>query len=286
MSKPLLPTISIVTPIYNLGHYLESTILSVLQQDYSGLDYIIVDGGSTDGGIEVIKKYEKHLSWWVSEPDKGHADALAKGFSRATGDILCWINSGDLLLPGALDAARRALAETGAEMIFGDDLYADEDGRVIFYSRGYVRDLKDAMLYGGWTPLQDACFWTRALYERVGGIDPLLKQAVDYDLFLRMAMQGTTRYVPLTFSVFRRHGGQKSIAGADAYRAEREAIRKRQLAQVLEPALRKVIRQAWHGLAIRWRVHVQQRQWRRPDLVGRPLSEFRCGQLWPSPRTA
>jgi hypothetical protein len=171
-------------------------------------------------------------------------------------------------------------------MIFGDDLYADEEGRVLFFSRGYVRDLKDAMLYGGWTPLQDACFWTRTLYEQVGGINPKLKQAVDYDLFLRMAMLGTTRYVPLTFSVFRRHGGQKSIAAADAYRAEREAIRKRQLAHVPEPALRKVIRQAWHGLAIRWRVHVQQRRWRRPDLVGRPMSELRCGQLWPSPRTA
>ena len=281
-----MKNISVVTPNFNMGSYLAQTMESVLANFQQGDEYFVIDGGSKDESVDVIKRYEPRLTGWVSEPDRGHADALAKGFSKATGDILCWINSGDLLLPGALDAARRALHETGAEMIFGDDLYVDEVGRIIFYSRGYVRDLRDAMLYGGWTPLQDACFWTRAVYERVGGINSQLTQAVDYDLFLRMAIQGTTRYVPLTFSVFRRHGGQKSIAAADAYQTEREAIRKRQLAQVPEPVLRKVIRQAWHGLAIRWRVHVQQRRWRRPDLVGRPMSELRCGQLWPSPRTA
>lgn len=279
-------TFSIITPNFNMAGFLGETIESVLANLSPGDEYFVIDGGSQDNSVDVIKRYESRLTGWVSEPDRGHADALAKGFSRATGTILCWINSGDMLLAGALDGAKRGLDETGAEMIFGDDLYADEDGRVIFYSRGYVRDLKDAMLYGGWTPLQDACFWTRALYERAGGIDPLLRQAVDYDLFLRMAMQGTARYVPLTFSVFRRHGGQKSIAAADAYRAEREAIRKRQLAQVSEPALQKMISQAWHGLTIRWRVHVQQPRWRRPDLVGRPMSELRCRQLWPIPRTA
>lgn len=278
--------ISIVTPNFNMGSYLAQTIESVLANLSPGDEYFVIDGGSRDVSVDIIKKYGPRLTGWISEADRGHADALAKGFSWATGDILCWINSGDLLLPGALDAARRVLTETGAEMIFGDDLYADEDGRIIFYSRGYVRDLKDAMLYGGWTPLQDACFWTRALYQRVGGIDPLMKQAVDYDLFLRMAMQGMTRYVPLTFSVFRRHGGQKSIAAANAYRAEREAVRKKQLTRVPGPALRKAIQRAWHGVAIRWRVHVQQRRWRRPDLVGRAASEFRCGQLWPLPRTA
>jgi hypothetical protein len=160
-------------------------------------------------------------------------------------------------------------------------LYADEDGRVIFYSRGYVRDLKDAMLYGGWTPLQDACFWTRALYERVGGINPQLKQAVDYDLFLRMAMQGTTRYVPWTFSVFRRHGGQKSITAAEAYKRERIEVRRRHLDRLPTPAFVKRLRLLKHGLAIRWRVHVMQRRWRRPDLVGRPVAEIPCAQYWP-----
>jgi glycosyltransferase involved in cell wall biosynthesis len=139
-----------------LGSYLSTTIDSVLANLSSGDEYIIIDGGSTDGSVDVIRKYKPRLTDWVSEPDKGYADALAKGFARATGDILCWINAGDLLLPGALDAARQALTDSDAEMIFGDDLYVDEEGRVIFFSRGYVKDLQSVMLYGGWTPLQDA----------------------------------------------------------------------------------------------------------------------------------
>lgn len=273
--------VSVVTPNLNLGSYLSPTIESVLANLSPDDEYFVIDGGSTDESMDVVRKYESRLTGWVSERDRGHADAIAKGFARATGDILCWINSGDLLLSGALDAARQALTETGADLIFGDDLYVDEDGKVIFFSRGYVNDLKNAMLYGGWTPLQDACFWTRALYERVDGINPLLKQAVDYDLFLRMAMQGTARYVPLTFSAFRRHGGQKSIAAANAYRRERGDVRRSLLTQVPEPAFMKSIRLLWHGAAVRWRVRVMQRRWRCPDLVGRPVSELRCAQYWP-----
>ena len=280
-SKTRIARVSVVTPNLNLGSYLSPTIDSVLANLSPGDEYFIIDGGSTDGSVDVIRKYEPRLTGWVSERDRGHADALAKGFARATGDILCWINAGDLLLPGALDAARQALADSGAEMIFGDDLYVDEEGRVIFFSRGYVKDLKSAMLYGGWTPLQDACFWTRTLYQRVGGINPCLKQAVDYDLFLRMAMQGTTRYVPLAFSVFRRHGGQKSIASADAYRKERVEVRRRELAHMSMSASVKSLRLLWHGLVIRWRVHVMQRRWRCPNLVGRPVNELRCTQYWP-----
>lgn len=277
----MMPSISLVTPCLNMAPYLEETIVSCLRDLKAGDQYFVIDGGSVDNSTDIIRRYEGRLTGWISERDRGHADALAKGFARATGDILCWINAGDLLLPGALDVARQALADSKADMIFGDDLYVDEAGRVIFFSRGYVRDLKKAMLYGGWTPLQDACFWTRALYERVGGINPFLKQAVDYDLFLRMAMQGTTRYVPMTFSVFRRHGGQKSIAAADAYRRERVEIRRYELSQVPGSILLKTFCLLWHGLAIRWRAHVMQHQWRRPDFVGRPISELRCGQYWP-----
>jgi glycosyltransferase involved in cell wall biosynthesis len=272
---------SVITPCLNMSAYLEETILSVLNNLSQGDQFIVIDGGSTDGSVALIRKYESRLTGWVSERDRGHADALAKGFAKATGDILCWINAGDLLLPGALDAARQVFDDSGADMIFGDDLYVDEEGRVIFFSRGYVKDLKSAMLYGGWTPLQDACFWTRALYQHVGGINPLLKQAVDYDLFLRMAMRGTTRYVPLTFSVFRRHGGQKSIAAAEAYRKERVEVRRRELAHTSMSASVKSFRLLWHGLAIRWRVHVMQRRWRCPDLVGRPVHELSCRQYWP-----
>ena len=276
-----LQNISVVTPNFNMGSYLSQTVESVLSNLSSGDEYFVIDGGSKDESVDVIKRYESRLTGWVSEPDRGYADALAKGFARATGDILCWINSGDLLLPGALDAARRALAETGADMIFGDDLYVDEEGRVIFYSRGYVRNLKDAMLYGGWTPLQDACFWRREFYEEVGGMNPDLKYAGDFDLFLRMALQGNCRYVPLTFSAFRRHAGQKSISGSVSYQKERASVCRAVIDRLPGSQLEKSLYRLWYGAAIRWRIHVSQRCWRRPDLVGQAAEKVPCCQYWP-----
>ena len=277
----LTASVSVVTPSFKMASYLDHTVRSVIANLGPQDEYFIIDGGSLDGSKEVIKKYESHLTDWVSEPDHGYADALAKGFSRATGEILCWINASDLLLPGALDRARKALDETGADMIFGDDLFLDEESKVIGHSRGYVKDLRAAMLYGGWTPLQDACFWRRELYQRVGGINPRLKYAADFDLFFRMALHGRCQYVPLTFSAFRRHAGQKSISGSDAYQNERVKLRRDVLDRLPGSQLEKSLRLLWHGAAIRWRVHVSQRRWRRPDLVGQPVEKFRCCQYWP-----
>lgn len=270
-----------MTPNLDVGSYLSQTIESVLANLSPGDQYFVIDGGSKDGSVEVIRRYESRLTGWISEPDRGYADALAKGFARATGDILCWINSGDLLLLGALDAARQALIDTGAEMVFGDDFYVDEVGDVIFFSRGHVKNLQHAMLYGGWTPLQDACFWRRELYERVGGMNPCLQYAADFDLFLRMALHGTCRYVPLTFSAFRRHAGQKSISGSHVYRREREDLRRAMLVGLSGSTFGKSLRLAWHEAAIRWRVYVSQRRWRRDDLCGQPIEKLPCRQYWP-----
>ncbi|WHZ28767.1 MAG: hypothetical protein OJF51_003565 [Nitrospira sp.] len=272
---------SIITPNLNLSRYLPYTVESVLCNLSPGDEYFVIDGGSNDDSIGIIRRYESWLTGWISEPDQGYADALAKGFGRVTGDILCWINSGDLLLPGALDAARQALTDTRADMVFGDDFYIDEEGRVICFSRGYVKDLRGAMLYGGWTPLQDACFWRRELYERVGGVNPRIGYAADFDLFLRMAIHGTCRYVPLTFSAFRRHAGQKSISGSDAYRKERKNLRRAMLDGLPGFRLGESLYCAWHETAIRWRVYVSQRRWRRDDLAGQLIDKLPCRQYWP-----
>ena len=276
--------VSVVTPSFNMARFLDETIASVIANLRPGDEYFVIDGGSTDRSVAIIRRHEAQLTDWVSEPDHGYADALAKGFKRATGDILCWINAGDLLLPGALDAVRQAMARTRADMIFGDDFYVDEDSRVISFSRGYVRDLRAAMLYGGWTPLQDACFWERELYKRVGGLDRNLKYAADYDLFLRMALAGKTMYVPLAFSAFRRHRGQKSIAGSAQYHRERHQVRKRELARATDTVAGKLMQTAVQGVAVRWRERVARRRWLRPDLAGRPLLEFPCDSYWPPSR--
>jgi glycosyltransferase involved in cell wall biosynthesis len=278
--------VSVVTPSFNMKNYLRPTIESVLANLLPGDEYFIVDGGSGDGSTKLIRTYENRLTGWLSEPDRCYADALAKGFARSSGEIMCWINAGDVLLSGALQSARRALESTRADLVFGDDFYIDEGGRVLGFSRGHVRSLRHAMLYGGWTPLQDACFWRRSLYDRVGGIDPNLRYAADYDLFLRMALTGTSVYVSETFSAFRRHPGQKSIANTGQYAAEREQVRKRELTRLPESRLRKATRTAWHNAAVRWRVHVRQRGWRRDDLVGRPIDELSCARYWPATSNA
>jgi len=126
------PLISIITPSYNQGKYLEETILSVLNQDYENIEYIVVDGGSSDNSLEVIKKYQSRLAWWVSEPDKGQTEAINKGFNRANGEIIAWLNSDDVYLPGTVSEAVRYLVDhPQIGMVYGELDFIDESGRVI-----------------------------------------------------------------------------------------------------------------------------------------------------------
>ena len=273
--------ISIVTPNFNMSAFLGETIRSVMANLTPADEYFVVDGGSTDASVDIIRRHENDLTGWISEPDRGYADALAKGFARATGDVLCWINSGDILLSGAFDMVRNIFAKGKVDLIFGDDFYIDEAGRIIRFSRGYVGDISSAMLYGGWTPLQDACFWTRDLYERVGGIDRDLRFAADYDLFLRMVRGSRTRHVPLAFSAFRRHGGQKSIADQTPYAQEREQVRLREVRAIGEAPLAGALKRMIHLNANRVRSRLAPRLRCRSDLTGRPIGEFPCASYWP-----
>ena len=212
---------TIVTPNYNMGSYLAETIESVLANMKPGDEYFIIDGGSSDNSIEVIRRYEKHLTGWVSEEDSCYAEALKKGFALGSNDYQCWINSGDLLLPNALQVARETLDEDSVDFIFGDDLHIDEQGNVLNVSTGKVNSLKMMMAIGGWTPLQDACFWKAKLYNKIGGLNVNKKYAADYDLFLRMSLAGNCNYTPNLFSAFRRHDGQTSHKYKRQYDFER-----------------------------------------------------------------
>jgi glycosyltransferase involved in cell wall biosynthesis len=273
--------ISVVTPSFNMALYLEDTIKSVIGNLRPGDEYYVIDGGSTDGSVDIIRRHEGSFTGWVSESDTGYADALAKGFARASGDILCWINAGDMYLSGAFDAARRSLA-SDVDMIFGDDFYIDEGNKVLSYSRGWVPDLRMATLFGGWTPLQDACFWRRSLYQKIGGIDRSLQYAADYDLFLRMALAGRSGYVPTTFSAFRRHLGQKSISGSAAYHAERLRVRAREISAYRSGPVLKAFNRGINRAAMSARARLAPLAWRRPDLAGRLVMSLPCAAYWPA----
>ena len=207
--------VSIITPSYNQANYLEETIRSVLEQDYPNIEYIIIDGGSTDGSKEVIKKYADRLAYWISEPDQGQTDAINKGFNKARGDILAWINSDDSYLQYAISEAVEYLQthpETG--MVYGDANLIDERGNIIgkFPARqtGYNR------LRRGFVHIpQQASFFRADLWRQVGPLDPSFYFAMDYDLWVRLARLSPIEYYPKLWANFRLHSSGKSIISDD-----------------------------------------------------------------------
>ncbi len=169
MSK--IPLVSIVTPSFNQAQYLEKTIQSVLNQDYPNLEYIVIDGGSTDGSVEIIKKYENQITHWVSEPDQGQTDAINKGFEVATGEILAWLNSDDLYYPNAIkDAVDYLVDKPLVSMVYGDCDFIDGFGQVFGKFDARQTNYKRLMRGNGNIP-QPAAFWRKDLWDKVGPLD-------------------------------------------------------------------------------------------------------------------
>lgn len=266
----------VVTPNFNMAGYLEETMLSVLRNLAPGDEYYVIDGGSTDGSVDMIRRYADRLSGWLSEPDRGYADALSKGFAMSAAPMMCWINSGDLLLDGSLQLRREALAGKGCELIFADDYYIDESGCILQLSNGRVNHLPAMMLYGGWTPLQDACAWTRSLYDACGGLNADIPHAADFDLFLRMSRRGTACYLPAVLSAFRRHAGQKSISGSALYAIERSQLQKRILEASGQSLPIRWMQLAWYALAVRIRAKIPLLNRRSSRLVGVHISRVKA----------
>jgi glycosyltransferase involved in cell wall biosynthesis len=205
-----LPKISIVTPSYNQAAFLEQTMRSVLEQDYPRVEYIIIDGGSTDGSIQIIRKYEKQLAYWVSEPDQGPGQALNKGFARATGEIFAWLNSDDYILPGALRTVARIFATAGVDLVYGDSLHVDEHGWVTDCSILPSMPPQPLLLYAVGCLHQESSYWRAALHHQVGEIDETLFPGFDVDWFLRLtAVPGCrARYLRIPLGVAREHAMQ------------------------------------------------------------------------------
>ena len=210
-----LSKVSIITPSFNQGQFLEASIRSVLEQDYPNLEYIVVDGGSKDDSIEIIKKYQDRLAWWVSEKDKGHADALNKGFARASGDILAWLNSDDIYFPNAVSEAVSVLTQNPkVGMVYGDADLIDDSGATVgqFASKqtGYRQ-----MLRGSVHIPQATTFFRAALWRQVGPLDLSLFFSFDYDLWVKFARESEILYVPQKWARFRIHGAGKTIVNDD-----------------------------------------------------------------------
>jgi len=209
------PLVTIITPSFNQARYLEATIQSVLSQDYPRIEYMIVDGGSTDGSVDVIKKYESKLAWWVSEKDKGQTDAINKGFATAKGEILAWINSDDTYEPGAVSAAVKYLQEhPEVGMVYGDCNFINESGRVVGKFRSAQTNYR--LLRQGYAHIPQQTMFLRAdLWKKVGPLDPSFYFAMDYDLWTRIASRSEIKYVPQTWANFRLHTSGKTIAADD-----------------------------------------------------------------------
>jgi glycosyltransferase involved in cell wall biosynthesis len=215
MNPSDLPLVTIVTPSFNQAPFLEATIRSVLEQDYPNLEYILVDGGSTDGSLEIIQRYASRFAWWVSEKDQGQTDAINKGFAHARGHILAWLNSDDTYEPRAVSEAVKFLQDNPqVGLVYGDTNFIDEHGAVIGRFPAAQTDAR--RLRRGYVHIpQQASFWRADLWKKVGPLDPSFYFAMDYDLWVRLSGVTELRYIRRSWANFRLHSSGKTVAADD-----------------------------------------------------------------------
>lgn len=250
-----LPLVSIITPSFNQADFLESTIQSVLNQDYPNIEYIIVDGGSTDSSAEIIKRHEDKLAWWVSEKDKGQTDAINKGFNRARGEILAWLNSDDTYNAGAISAAVKYLNENpDAAMVYSDCNYINEDGNIIGKFPAAQTDYPK--LRRGYVHIPQQTMFFRAKYWReIGPLDPSFYFAMDYDLWTRLAARAPLQYVGgETWANFRIHTRSKTNVNDERGWQEMLRVHYRDGGSFLSPIVAKYYTRKVIGPLWKWRI--------------------------------
>ncbi len=215
------PKVTIVTPSFNQARFLPQTLESVRRQDYPDIEHIVVDGGSTDGSVEILRQAPR--IHWRSEPDRGQVDAINKGLAMASGEILAWLNSDDTLNPDAVSAAVAALEKTGADLVYGNVEIVDADGSFLRLFCGIPFDFR-VLLYGINYIGQQTVFFRRGLFQEAGPLREEFDNGFDYELWLRFAQHGRLVYAPEIRAQVRVHPAAKSVAHVEVTRANQVRI--------------------------------------------------------------
>jgi glycosyltransferase involved in cell wall biosynthesis len=218
----------LVTPSLNQGEFIEETIRSILLQGYPNLEYIVIDGGSNDGSIEIIKKYEPWLAFWVSEPDQGQADAINKGFGKSTGDIMGWLNSDDTFMSGAIAYVVQYFSfQPASGILSGEAWYIDECSCRLRPCRYDTEALNRRYILNIDPFVQPATFWRRSLWQTVGKLDTSLRWGFDWEFFIRAYLNTELHYIPEFLANYRLRDDMKTKIGGQARHAELARITRR-----------------------------------------------------------
>lgn len=236
MARAPCPLISIVTPSFQQAPYLDWTIRSVIGQRYENLEYIVIDGGSTDGTVDVLQRWSHHLAFWCSERDRGQGHAINRGLARANGEVVGWLNSDDMLLPGALSRVAREFGDPDVQAICGWGVMMSEAGlitrRWVFPTLTQDAILRNAPIF------QPAVFWRRSVTERIGPIDESLSFCMDREYWLRMVQSGILpRTVKSCLAAYRKHDATKTSRLSEVGRREFEVLQQKVGRPAVQPLL-------------------------------------------------
>ncbi|BBD69177.1 putative glycosyltransferase [Nostoc commune NIES-4072] len=268
------PRISIVTPSYNQGQFIEETIRSVLLQGYPNLEYIIIDGGSVDNTIDIIRKYEQWISYWVSEPDRGQTDAIQKGFERCTGVIWNWLNSDDLLEVNALQAIAKANLQEPLSTVYSGKLniFDNSNPSLTYLHIERFQKISDLIcVWEKWGNPQPVTYMSCSACHLVGGLDVSLKYTMDYELYLRLALLPNfkVKLIDNTLAKFRLHSDSKTVSQQIAFKSE--------IAQVFDKFANQhpaIMPKGWRSSRSRFQFHLVLDQLSSHYSHKIPLTEF------------